>query len=84
MIGKTQKNFVLGILIVVTFAVLVGITTMWLGFGTFTNSQGEIIQPTTAHKLIITFGGLIILLISYLLFNHQKNIDKKKILNNRK
>ncbi len=84
MAEKTQKDFVFGILIVVTFAFLVGITTMWLDFGTFTNSQGEIIQTTIAHKLLITFGGLIILLISYLFFNHQKNLDKKKILNTKK
>jgi len=81
MARKTQKNFVLGSLIVATFAVLVVITAIWLGFGTFTNSQGEIIKPTMGYKLIITFGGLIIIFINYLLFNHQKKLDKKKILN---
>jgi hypothetical protein len=78
---RGQKNFVFGILVVVTIVILIVIIAMWMDLGTLKNNQGEIIEPTIVHKLLLTFGGMIILLIGYLLFNHQKNLDKKNKLN---
>ena len=79
---KGQRSFVLGLLVIGTIAVLIAIPAMWFGFGELRNSQGELIEITTPYKILITVGGLLLLIIGYSLFNHQKNSDERKRLNN--
>lgn len=81
---RGQKNFVFGILVVTAIIVLIVIIAMWMNLGTLKNNRGKIIEPTIAHKLLLTFGGIIILLVGYLLFNHQKNLDNKNKINLRR
>jgi len=77
---KGQKRFVLNSLIVVAVIVFLMLVAIWAGFGHLTYNK-KAIEMTLTSKLMITFGALIVLIISWMAFKHQENLDKRKELN---
>lgn len=76
---QNDKRFVYWSLVVASIFLIIILIVMWLGFGEFTNSKGQIIQPSFGIKLIITFVFLAFIALGFLLFKLQsKNQDRQK------
>ncbi len=73
-----QRKFVFWILVIATIIVLIVIIAMWLGYGQLTDRQGNVVEATIAKKILITFGGIVVLLLGYWFYNHQKKLDARQ------
>ncbi len=71
-----QKRFVKWSMIIGgIFAVLI-ITAIWLGYGNFTDNQGNSIERTFLGKLSFTLVIFLVFIFGYWLYNHQKRRDQ--------
>ncbi len=73
-----QRKLVFGFLIFGTIFILFMIFVIWLSSGEWRSREGVVIELSLAMKVIITIGLLLLLLVSYWMYNHQKKLDMMK------
>jgi hypothetical protein len=82
-----QRIFVLSLLVILTIIILIIIPLMWLGYGEFKDSEGNLVEATLTAKIIITSVCAIFILGGWWQYNHQKKLDQgssKMVVDNKK
>ena len=72
-----QKVFVKWLLIFFAVLIFVSIICIWVGCSCFTESSGRKIEIDFFTKIIVTIIGIVVILIGYWQYNHQKKLDMK-------
>ncbi|MFH1307323.1 MAG: hypothetical protein ABIH72_00545 [archaeon] len=81
--AENQKTFVKWLMIIGFILIVLVLISMWLGYGQLSNNQGENVGMTLTVKIIVTIVALLLILLSYWQYIHQKNLDLKNV-NSRK
>jgi len=76
---KRRKNMKVR-LIILTIFLLIMLTIMWMGFGQITTTKTkDAVALGIFPKIMITIGMIIVIIIGWVFYNNQKNLDKKNL-----